>query len=123
MKPQDERIPGDRFEAAWRKWLQRPTRQSPAEAAARVSLLIRERRRRRHFIWACAAAAVLLITVAVAVHWARLSNRPAPVQPAALLQETPQLGQGEVLMWLDKDTPLYMTFQPPEVGEAKGGKL
>ncbi len=123
MKPSDEEIPGDRFEEAWRNWLRRPPHRSPAEAAARVAGLIRERRRRRRAIWAYAAAAVVVAAIGVAIRWAGLSNRTVPVQPAALVQKAPQLGQGEVLMWLDEETPLYMTFQPPEKGEANGGKL
>ncbi len=123
MKPSDEKIPGDRFEETWRNWVRRPPRKSPAEAAARVAGLIRDRRRQRRTIWACAAAAVVMAAVGVAIRWADLSRQPVSVPPAALVQEAPQLGQGEVLMWLDEETPLYMTFQPPEQGVAKGGKL
>ncbi len=122
MRPPSEENPEDRFEKAWRRFTQRPTRLSPAEAASRIGILIRERRRRRQPVWAYAAAAVLLVAVAVAVIWSRLPNQPASLQPVAVVEEAPQLGQGEVLMWIDKDTPLYMTFQPPEAGETKGEK-
>ncbi len=123
MKPPDDKVPVEGFEEAWRNWVRRPPQRSPAEAATRITALIRERRRRRRAIWASAAAAVLVVAVAVVLRWAGLPTRLAPVQPATPAQEAPQLGQGEVLMWLDEDTPLYMTFQPPEQGEAKGGKL
>jgi hypothetical protein len=33
----------------------------------------------------------------------------------------PPLGAGEVLMWLDEETPLYMTFQLPGSGPEQGG--
>ncbi len=117
------RVPGDRFEEAWRKWTARPTRQSPSEGAARIVELIRGRQRRRQRVWAYAAAAVLLAGIAVAVHWTGLPVPSAPPPPAAAVGEAPSLGQGEVLMWIDKDTPLYMTFQPPEADQGKGGKL
>jgi len=123
MKPPAEENPEDRFEKVWRKWVRRSTRQSPAEAAARVGALIRERPGRRQPIWAYAAAAVLLVAISVAVHWSGMPNQPAPAPQTSSAQKEPQLGQGEVLMWLDEDTPLYMTFQPPEAGETKGGKL
>ncbi len=122
MKPPAKKNPEELFEKAWKTWTQRPTRLSPSEAAARIGVLIRERRRKRPPLWACAAAAVLLVAIALAVHWSRLSNPPSPAQPTAVLREVPPLGQGEVLIWLDKDTPLYMTFQPPEAGGVKGGK-
>jgi hypothetical protein len=123
MKPPMDKAPEERFDAAFRKWTERPPRLSPGAAAARVASLIRERRPRRQPRWALgAAAAALFAVVAVAIHWATLSTTP-PVPPVVVaVQETPRLGEGEVLMWLDKDTPLYMTFQPPAEDRGKGGK-
>ncbi len=124
MQPPEKKTPEERFEEAWREWTRRPPRQAPAEAAARVGSLIREGQRRRQPRWAiAAAAAVLFAAIAVAVHWTRLSYQPGLPQPVPAVREAPQLGGGEVLMWIDKDTPLYMTFQPPDEGQAKGGKL
>ena len=124
MKSPAEKSPEEQFEKAWKKWTERPTRQSPAEAAARIGTMIRERRPSPQPLWAYAAAAVLLVAIGVALHWSRLPDQPVPAQPAAVVRDAPQLGQGEVLMWLDKETPLYMTFQAPEGGAAtKEGKL
>jgi hypothetical protein len=32
------------------------------------------------------------------------------------------MGNGEVLIWLDEETPLYMNFQPPENGQVLENK-
>lgn len=97
----------DRFETAWRRWATRPPRRSPELAARAVRAALPERRRHRtRWVAALAAtAAVVLAVLAVSIH------RPAP-PPAqvGLVVESPRLGSGEVLLWLDADTPLYMTF-------------
>jgi ferric-dicitrate binding protein FerR (iron transport regulator) len=124
MNPPEHKSPEEQFEDAWKKWAQLPPRQSPAEAASRVRSMIEQRRRQRQPPWLfAAAAAVLVAAIALTVHWVRLSPQTVPSQPAAVLQETPQLGEGQVLMWIDDDTPLYMTFQPPEGQQARGGRL
>ncbi len=122
MQPPDERNPESHFEKAWKRWAARPTRLSPSEAATRVGMTIRERHARRPPVWTYAAAAVFLMTIGIALHWTRLPNQPTSAPPAAVVQAAPQLGQGEVLMWLDKDTPLYMTFQEPEAVGPRGAK-
>jgi hypothetical protein len=122
MKPPINQAPEERFEKAFKKWAEKPPRVSPEAAAARMASLIRARQPRRQPRWAFAAAAAALFgVVAVAFHWARLSAPPA-APAVAIVQEAPPLGEGEVLMWLDKDTPLYMTFQPPAEGRGKGGR-
>jgi len=123
MKPPVNKAPEERFEDAFKRWAERPPRLSPEQAAARMASLIRERQQRRQPRWAfAAAAAALFAVVAVAFHWARLSTLPPAPQPVIAVQEAPPLGEGEVLMWLDKDTLLYMTFQPPAEDRGKGGK-
>ena len=122
MQPPVERTPEGRFEKAWKKWAARPTRLSSSEAATRVGMMIRERQARRRPVWAYAAAAVFLMAIGIAIQWSRLSTPPPSAQPAAVVQGAPQLGQGEVLIWLDRDTPLYMTFQEPEAAGPRGAK-
>jgi hypothetical protein len=68
---------------------------------------------------ALASAAALLIAV-VAGNW--LLN---PVEPSVMTGNglaAPSLGHGEVLIWLDDETPLYMTFQSPETASDNGGQ-
>lgn len=124
MNPLDNKALEVQFEKAWKKWLERPPRQSPSEAAARVGVLIHERRRRRQARWVlAAAAAVFCVVISVAIQWTRLSTHPTSGTPAAGIQQAPQLGDGEVLIWIDNDTPLYMTFQSPDENRGKGEKL
>jgi ferric-dicitrate binding protein FerR (iron transport regulator) len=122
MNPPEQKSPEERFEESWKRWTQIPPRQSPAEAASRIRSMIAQRRSRRPSWLLAAAAAVLLSTIALTVHWVRLSRQTIAIQPSAIVQEAPRLGEGQVLMWIDDQTPLYMTFQSPETQPAVGGK-
>ena len=123
MNPPKPISPEEEFEDAWKRWAHSPPRQSPGEAASRIRSMIEQRRRRRQPAWLyAAAAAVLVATVALMLHWARLAPPTIPSQPPAVVQAPPQLGEGQVLMWIDDKTPLYMTFQPPEGQPAIGGR-
>ncbi len=98
----------DRFEQAWRRWATRPPRRTPAMAARAVRASLPPRRPAR-VAWAAAlaaATAVMLALVTVLVH----ETTPARPAQAGTVVEAPQLGSGEVLLWLDAETPLYMTF-------------
>lgn len=103
------------FEDRWRTWAARPPRTSPAAAAAAV----RERLRRPapHRWWLPAAAAAALTVTALLSVRSLGPPRPAstPSSPAGA-EATMPLGEGEVLLWLDEDTPLYMTYQQPSGG-------
>lgn len=108
------------FEAAWRRAAERPTSLAPAVAARRAVERARVRRRRRASAWGAAAAAALA-GVALAV-W----RQPAP--PVPVVPSPPPLAgvasgpAGEVVvMWLDEETPLYMTLAAPEAGAASRG--
>jgi hypothetical protein len=108
----DSRDPEDRFIEAWKQWARRPPARSPAEAAAAVSGRLTVRRERPYW-WALAAAAALTLTIAMAVHWSIIIRRAGPPGANITRQETAPMGNGEVLIWLDEQTPLYMNFQPP----------
>ncbi len=111
----------ERFTEAWRQWATRPPRRSPAEAAAAVSSRLPLRRERTYW-WALAAAASLTVTIAFSIHWSALVRHAAPPEATIKLEETRPMGNGEVLIWLDEQTPLYMNFQPPGNGQASGDK-
>ena len=117
----DSHDPEDRFIEAWKQWARRPPARSPAEAAAAVSHRLTVRRERSYW-WALAAAAALTVTIALAVHWSDLVRRAAPPGVTISHQETTPMGNGEVLIWLDEETPLYMNFQPPENGQVLENK-
>ncbi len=120
MSQTDSQDPEDRFIEAWKEWSQRPPTRSPAEAAAAVSSRLNARRERTYW-WALAAAAVLTVTIALVAHWSTFIRRTG--SPGAnISHETTPMGNGEVLIWLDEKTPLYMNFQPPENGQASENK-
>ena len=113
MNSQGPRDPEDRFEEAYREWLSRPPGLSPAQAAGRVSERLHTRGRARSWM-AAAAASLLAGAIGISIWWTTARVATAPIATPA------PLGSGEVLMWLDDQTPLYMTFQSE--AEPKGGE-
>lgn len=110
----------ERFDDALRDLACRPPRTSPAEAARAVAGAIRaERRRRTTRVSALAAAAAVVLALSAALLW-QPGRRPETVAIAGHSAST-GLGEGVVLMWLDEETPLYMTFQLPGDGAPGNG--
>lgn len=121
MTSQQEQGAEERFARAWKHWLERPLQKQPSEAATRISDLLQLQPQAHHPRWIpLAAAAALTCALGVSTFWVfrQVTN---PRHPAEI-REAPPLGKGEVLIWLDEKTPLYMTFQPPDVPDASGGK-
>jgi len=106
-----------RFEREWREWLNRPVRRSPEAAGAQVSELVRTRLRRGRPVWASfatAAAAVAVLAGTVIFFPRRIpTDVPSGISRPGAVSEPAQ--PGEVLIWLDEDTPLYMHFLPPAI--------
>jgi len=120
MKDTPEEPVEKRFEEAWRRRLERPLRTPPPQAAARIAAQLESRRRSRITRWIpLAAAAAVALAVGVT-----LLREPAPQLslPARPTPEVRPLGEGEILLWLDENTPLYMTFQPPAVAPSSEEK-
>ncbi len=109
-----------RFIRAWKGWLQRPPRTSAQAAAARMSDLVLQRRPGTRRWIPLAAAAVLAGVLIMSVLW--MPRRVQAPGPSAVTSSAAPLGKGEILIWLDEATPLYMTFQPPDVPDVPGGK-
>ena len=103
--------PEQRFEDRWRKWATRPPKLTPEAAARAVAAAIREDRRPR--AWPLAAVAASIVAVVLAGGLWLQRPPPAPTMAAATADRDP-IADGVVLMWLDPETPLYMTFQVPE---------
>jgi hypothetical protein len=111
-------------EERFRRWAARPPATPPEEAARRVVERLEPRRRSLRSLWAgwdaadlrwAAAAAVLAAAATVAgLLWSPGST------PGPAASETPPLEQGVVLLWLDSQTPLYMTLTPPPPAAEKG---
>jgi hypothetical protein len=104
--------PERNFEEKWREWSRRPPRKSAAFAAAEVKRELRGHRAPVHRWRVPAAAAAVAVCGYIGV---RLLNppAPAPVPPPAVVTvpAAAPLNDGQVLIWLDSETPLYMTYQ------------
>ena len=104
-----------RFDEAFKKWAVRPAPTASERATAQVMARLAESRRRpslaaRRLRLAAAAG---VVTVAV-LGWLTLGPVTQPVAEVPL----PALGEDVLLLWLDPQTPLYLTVAPPA---AKGG--
>lgn len=107
------------LEDAWRRHAARPPDLSPEDAAARVLRRLAERhgvtRRGRHH-WRLAAAALLLVVLLAAAVLLRLPAAPSAPPRAGEVAETALSSDGVVVLWLDEETPLYLTLEPPADG-------
>ncbi len=112
----EERDRLEEFERAWKAWAERPSRRSPGDAGRRVVEAARRRRRRSRAIRALLATAALVV-LALTLEVRR--ERPGPEATTPALAPA-HLGPGQALIWLDDETPLYMTFEAPE--PAPGGR-
>jgi ferric-dicitrate binding protein FerR (iron transport regulator) len=108
-----------RFEQAMKAWAERPSRLSPEQAGRRVVEAARRRRRRAGAVGTLlATAALLAVALTFGVpHGGPLSETRTPAAPPVAAAP---LGAGQALIWLDAETPLYMTFEAP--GTAPGGR-
>jgi hypothetical protein len=113
----DERDRVEEFEGAWKEWAERPARRSSEEAGRRVLEAARRRQRRHRTVRTLLATAALLV-IAVTLGVRRQGPEPAPAAEPPLASAP--LGPGQALIWLDAETPLYMTFEAPEA--APGGR-
>jgi len=117
----DERSREERFDDALREWAARPPRLAPAAAARAVAARVAPRRSQPFRpAWALAAAAAVVLAVGSLVTVRALRQPAAPVAGGAV-PAAPILGENQVLIWLDEETPLYMTFAAPGDGAARGG--
>ena len=109
----EDRSQEERFDQALREWAARPPRRSPAEAAQAVAAAVAARPAHRRLAVGLAAACVLAVGAVLAVRGLH-SNRVA--REAGTVLAAPVLRDGQVLIWLDHETPLYMTFAAPGNG-------
>lgn len=121
-RPEPERRdPLARFEEELRRHAARPPATPPGIAARRVMARLAAAERRPagvfHLRWAVVAAAVVLAAGAwfFSPSGPRFSEPPVAAGP-------PALGEGVVLLWLDPETPLYMSLTPPSRGAENGGE-
>jgi hypothetical protein len=104
----------EQFERALKEWSERPTRLSPDQASRRVLEAARRRRlRSRTRRTLLATAAVLAVALTLGIRRDRGGVGEPTSTPTAPLEPAP-LGAGQALIWLDAETPLYMTFEAPQ---------
>ena len=115
----DERDRVEEFERAWKAWAERPARRPPEEAGRRVLEAARRRQHRRRTVRTLLATAALLV-VAVTLGVRRQGPVPEGTAPAPPPLASAPLEAGQALIWLDAETPLYMTFEAPP--GAPGGR-
>ncbi len=120
MRRPEDGAGGSSFEDRWRRFAYRPARRPAAEAAARAVAASRGAPAPRAIPWVFAAAGALLIAGAALT--VRLGIRPGGGPAPAAAVASASISSGTVLLWLDEETPLYMTFQPPEDSGASGGE-
>ena len=114
--------PMDRFEDEWKAWARRPLRTGASDAARRLRERLEEPVRRRSPTrgWLAAAATVALAALGL---WTSWPPGHAPDTPGTVgLVEPQPLPPGVVLIWLDVETPLYMTLTPPGSSETPAEK-
>lgn len=123
-----------RFEERWREWSRRPPRQNPSQAAHRVITRLDEVSRVSTSdlgfgSWTSRLLAATALVALAAGLWLLLPGLPLSLSgpdsqtpdPGVEATETPVMADGVVLIMLDDETPLYMTFAPPQ-GEPGAGK-
>ena len=106
-----------RFDEAFKDWAsaEPPT---PAEQAARqVMARLPERQSQRWFggSWLPVASAAAGLALMLVVGWNLIPRAEMPEAAAveALDLALPPLQENVVLLWLDEQTPLYLTVAPP----------
>ena len=105
----------ERFDEAFREWAARPPGTKPEIAARRVTDRIRRHPPRSRRSWLVAAAAVAALA-AGSVALLQLASPPDSPGPAPVTSRAVDLDTDEVLIWLDPETPLYMTFRKDNGG-------
>ncbi|MCZ7652138.1 MAG: hypothetical protein M5U13_13635 [Thermoanaerobaculia bacterium] len=128
----DERETDARFDEAFRAWAARPPDRPPAAAAREIRARITAHPNTARpgtawpprYGWAWATAGVLVVAVGLGgllrIGRSGSGTEASPVL-SATLPAAAALGDGEVLIWLDAETPLFMTFAPPRGGRSTGG--
>jgi hypothetical protein len=113
-RPEPGQAPSTSFDRELRSWASRPASTSPREATERLARRLEEEAspepRRYPFRLATAAA----LALALIGGWWALDGRRAEVRQE-LREELriPTLDENVALIWLNAETPLYLTLTPP----------
>jgi ferric-dicitrate binding protein FerR (iron transport regulator) len=108
------------LEDQWRRWAARPATTRP-EAAARAFLELLPARRRRGGYWPVAAGlAAAALALALAIWPERAGQEATQAPPTAASRATALLDETVALIWLDPETPLYLTLGQPSRRQSEG---
>ena len=105
-----DRVPPEDFNEALRLWAKRPPPTESAQAARQVVARLEAPGSRNVVRWALAAAAA---TMAVFLS-ASLLTPPSPLPVSSSQVGSIAVGDDELLLWLDAETPLYLTLGSKE---------
>lgn len=113
MTEQDQ----NRFDEAFRDWARQPSPTAADAAARQVVARLPEGSRQPWLAgnWLRLASATAGLALMLVVAWA---TRPGPPDTSSVEVMLPPLQEDVVLLWLDDQTPLYLTVAPPA---AEGG--
>lgn len=101
-----------RFDEALRRWAARPARTTPAEARERLARRLEDERPSNAPRWGALAAA--LVVAVLGAWWLLPSSSPPPAPVAATaVADLPLLDGSTALIYLDANTPLYISLTPP----------
>ena len=106
-----------RFDEALRDWAGAEPRTPAGQAAQQVMARLPEPRSQRWHTssWLPLASAAAGLALMLVVGWALLPGTEVPSTPVPSAAEIalPPLQENVVLLWLDDQTPLYLTVAPP----------
>ncbi len=112
---ENSRDPLKDFEKRWSLWALRPTQTSPDEAAQRLLDRLPDRiaERRLATSWRVLlpAAALVILTIGAGILWRSYPPPPTASRPS---HSSIALDESTALIWLDPETPLYLTLTEPE---------
>jgi len=104
------------FDKALKSWGARPPKTPADEASRQVMEQLSERQSDSWFAgsrWRLASAALGLALV-LGAGWLAILRPAGPESPAREIA-LPPLSEDVLLLWLDDETPLYLTVAPPAV--------
>ncbi len=115
---ENHKDPLKEFEGRWKDWAKKAPGTVPKDAARRVMARLPARPRRRDMLgfiparrYLAAAAAVALLVFGIRFFG---KTKPTILEAPVIAEASIELGEDVALIWLDPDTPLYMTLSPPE---------
>ena len=117
---EDSRDPLEDFEKRWSLWAHRPPKTSPDEAANRLLARLPERIADRRFAktWRTILPAAALVVLAIGARILSKSYRSPPTTSTPSASSI-ALDEGTALIWLDPETPLYLTLAAPKTSRGE----